>query len=115
MASKKEQARRRNAARLAYIAKRNPKIIAAYIAGDTREVIAKRYKVTPRQVSRIIALAGATQPWPELHQARKARPGYNSGGRAREIFLPPEDMRHYVKIRALLGASEARAAFGIAA
>ena len=51
----------------------------------------------------------------DLNKARAARPGYNSGGRPREITLIGEDFKHYDYLRKTMGAAFAREAFGIGA
>lgn len=97
--------------------RRDRKIINAYIAGERRSDIAKRYGVSPRMVSRIVAKAGATmsrERMCELNRARMAHPGC-SGGRPREIHLDGEDMRFYGYLRQTMGAAYARQTFGIAA
>ncbi|TXH10347.1 MAG: hypothetical protein E6R03_15545 [Hyphomicrobiaceae bacterium] len=118
MASLREQKRQRGEVRRDLAARRAREVVNAYIAGDTREVIAKRHNISTRSVSRIVARVA-----PHLDQTRRAalnyaklrRPGSASTGRPREIFLPDEMQPLYAKLRNDLGAKAARAYFGIAA
>lgn len=96
------------------LAARNAMIVAAYAAGETRAAIGSRHGITPRMVSRIVSAAGQAMSldrMAELNRERLRRG--NRGGRPREIILLPEDMRLYVKMRALFGAGYARVQLGI--
>ena len=110
--------RARGKARRALIAQRAKDVVESYIAGETREVIAKRWCITPRSVSRIVAREA-----PHLEPAKRAeinyeklrRPGSSSPGRPRVLNLPPELRPLYIKLRDGIGVQAAREYLGLAA
>lgn len=92
---------------------RNRRIVRAYIEGESRFELSRRYGITPRMVSRIVSAARPAMRAEDRLRICADRAGSSSAGRPREIFLPPDQMAHYVKLRRYLGAAAARRELGL--
>lgn len=91
---------------------RNHAIVQAYLDYDTREKIAARFGITPRQVTNIVREAGATMSSEQLNYGNRLRAFIMPCGR-RCLPLEGADLNTYEKARRYYGAAEARRIMGI--
>ena len=89
---------------------RDQAIARAFKAGETRGAIAARFGLTPRRISQIAASYGLHR-----YDADQIAMGLRGRGGRPRLVLPDSDVRHYAKLRRLMGAAYAREAMGLAA
>lgn len=92
-------------------AERDIAIARAFRDGARRTHLADVFGLTPRRISQIAAAHGVNR-----YPANQRELGLYRGGRPRDVTLDPVRYDpHYCKLRRVMGAAYARAAFGIAA